>query len=225
MNNKRQLYSEAELLDAISGISSETIEVEDPVMSFLVNFNLESGDNEITASALTQLFRKWSYKNKSSLKLTDKNVTTRIKRFLPCKYNKFYINKNLAIIIKLIADNTKKSKNPTKSKHYQKHIKAFMDAFNIKSGKYNLKKVYLYNLYDKWCYSKSKSSCSYVIFDQLMVLFIDHKNVFKYDKELEYYCVDESVAKYFNNVGSMMLLNNEEFNNARSKKKKEENPE
>lgn len=194
-------------------------------MSFLINFNIENGNKDIPKIALISLFRKWCKSNSIQIgsSLNNTQIKIRLSHFLSFKNNKYFsINKDLISVMKLIDENTIKPKKKTTSKHYQKHIMAFISAFDIKSGDFSIQKRYLFNLYDKWCYCRNKKSCSYLIFNQLICLFIKDKKVFYNKKELEYYFVNQDLKKYFKQVGSMMLINNEEFDNARSKKEEKE---
>jgi hypothetical protein len=158
MNNKLKPiteYTREELLKILEENPSNSeylnINYTNDVNDFISTYGIKNGDHQIMLPVIYNLYKRWSkapiHRNPFGVEMA--------KLFFGVKYGMgtaYRINKTKDFFLE---KSTKKKLNKTKRKHWFKHFKKFMDKFELKSGRFYVKDVVLYNLYDKWTYKNN----------------------------------------------------------------------
>lgn len=130
----------------------------DDLFSFILTFNITSGDQLVLKRTLFNLYRSWAEQPSTqqvfSHKLTEYLAVHRIGRF---EY--FKINKDaLQLQKETLSFLERNKKDRTKSLVWKKHFESFLDKNNIKAGSKWLQFLVIRFLYQKWCYANNKKS-------------------------------------------------------------------
>lgn len=142
--------SNEELLDLILENPKQvaTFNYSNDVLEFISTYNIQSGEHQILLPLIYNLYKKWSQKPIHRITFG----TEMSKLFVSVQYGKgttYRINKSKEFFQE---KSIKKVQNKTKRKRWNKHFKLFLDKFELKSGRFFIKDVVLYNLYDRWVY-------------------------------------------------------------------------
>jgi len=162
---------------------NETNDIND----FLSVFGLKTGEHEVTGPRIYKLYQKWSQNP-----LDSRSFHYNLKLFIG--FDKVYLlNKDSNFFQKYCEI---KKPDKTKKPLSLKHFKTFMDKFQIKSGRFYIKDVVLYNLYDKWVYKNNKNNpLSYYQFLKFCRLFFK-KPPPKIVRQNEWFSVHKDVKQF-----------------------------
>ncbi len=191
--------SETELLDliktnpaAVPGIANVVkllYESGTDINEFLSFYQISEGENRVTGTLLYNLYKRWSLNPRSRVQFTNE-----ILEFFPIiRYGVgyvFFINKTKnELLIEKGEFKTKKLK--TQSKSWSQHFQNYLKKYNIKTGRFYVKDVVLYNLYDKWLYEqRRKHNLSLQQFNHFCKVFFKSKRIkghiwFAVDKKIQ----------------------------------------
>ena len=168
-----------ELLNSPSEVQSEHIDTsqyENDVFQFVEVYKIEQGNNLTPSKHLYALYRAWS-----KFPLDHRLFVREMKKlFRDDKHNNDTLlltnKRSLGLAIELY--NLSKPKNKTKSKSYKAHFDAYLNHYNIKSGRFFVTDRVLYNLYDKWTYNnKARKSLGFYQFNEFCKLYFTHKKI------------------------------------------------
>jgi len=163
-------------------------------MEFLSVYGIKQGEHRILFNLIYRLYKKWSKTPVGKRSLADAMVLL----FPTIKYgqsNVYLINKEKSFFLETGAK--KKKQNKTKRKPWLKHFKLFIDKFELKSGRFYVKDVVLYNLYDKWTYKNNKHNpLGFQQFLKFCRLFFKNPTP-KIIRGNQWFAVDSEVQKYF----------------------------
>lgn len=143
-------FSSEELLDLLNENPTTTsnFEYKNDILDFVSVYNLKDGDNKISNSLVYELYKTWS--------INPLNRNTFGKELCKLFVNRSYapgfaifLNKDKLFFLEKI---TPKKQNKTKRKQWVNHFKKFISKYELKSGRFFVKDVILYNLYDRWIY-------------------------------------------------------------------------
>lgn len=184
--------SNEELLDLLKDDSSQTsnFQYQNDILEFISFYQITQGDYKITARLLYKLYKYWSKspisQNSMSNDLALFFAKSSASIFLINKPREFFLEKS-----------SKKKVNKTKRKQWFKHFKGFIEKYNLKSGRFFVKDIVLYNLYDKWTYKNNNHNpLSLPQFIKFCRLFF-HKPYPKEIKGSMWFSVDSEIQEYF----------------------------
>lgn len=149
--------SEEELLEQLQNeekdSTTEIIDSQDDILSYLAAFNITSGTVKITSSVLYKLYKEWSKNPVERLAFGY-----RLAEILPKEKERYYlINQDSIFLNKELAKwRVIKKKNKVKSPKWHNHFKAFLNHYGLKKGPVYLEGDMIYWLYDKWEYNRGK---------------------------------------------------------------------
>lgn len=183
-----------ELLDLISENPKEVsnIEYNNDILEFISLYNIQSGENQILVPLIYELYRKWSkkplHRNQFGMEMSKFFVSVRYGLGTTYRINKskeFFLEKSI-----------KKNANKTKKKPWLKHFQNFISKYDLKSGRFYVKDIVLYNLYDRWVYkNNNKRPLNLYQFLKFCRLFFK-KPAPKMIKNHEYFSLNEEINEY-----------------------------
>lgn len=147
--------SNAELLDLLQpGEQKPIYESKTDVLEFLSFYRLKEGENRVTGTLLYNLYKRWSQKPRTRIQFTDEVIEL----FPMIRYGHSYVflvnRPKDELLIKKAEFKHKKLK--TKSKKWYDHFQTYIKKYSIKTGRFYVKDVVLYNLYDKWLFEQNR---------------------------------------------------------------------
>lgn len=144
----------ADLLELLKNDSDRVLNYEhhNDCMEFLSVYGIKQGENRILFNLIYRLYKKWSKFPVKKRSFADALVLL----YPHIKYGEsfvYLINKDKYFFLERGAK--KKKLNKTKRKHWFRHFKTFIKKYDLKSGRFYVKDIVLYNLYDKWTYKNN----------------------------------------------------------------------
>lgn len=186
--------SNEELLDLIKDNPNEisTFDYSNDILDFISTFGIKEGAHKVLLPLIYQIYKKWSRKP------LHRNYFGRelSKLFENVKYGPgtgYFINKPKEFFLE---KSVKKKQNKTKRKPWLKHFQRFILKFDIKSGRFYIKDVVLYNLYDRWVYKNGKQNpLSFNQFLKFCNLFFKNPAP-KIINSQNWYSIDSSIQEH-----------------------------
>lgn len=152
--------SEQELLEQLQNeekdSTTETIDSQDDILSYLASFNITNGTTKVLSSVLYKLYKEWSRQplERMSFSIRLGQILVRDNRYFLINHDSIALNKELA------KWRTAKKKYKVKSPKWHNHFKAFLNHYGLKKGPVYLEGDMIYWLYDKWEYNRGKKGRS-----------------------------------------------------------------
>lgn len=184
-----------ELLELLKENPTEinTYDYSNDVLDFISIYGIKSGENQILLPLIYNLYKSWSknplYRNQFGMEMS--------KLFVSVRYgngNTYRINKTKDFFLE---KSVKKKQNKTKRKPWLKHFKCFINKYQLKSGRFYIKDIVLYNLYDKWTY-KNNNHNPLSLFQFLKFCKLFFKNPApKQINGVIWFSVNSEIQKYF----------------------------
>lgn len=186
-------YTPEELLELVekNTTNEEKFNYEYPndVLEFLSIYQIKEGPNQILLPLIFNLYKKWSKKpiHRNQFGMEMSKFFTSVKYGMGTTYR---INKSKEFFIdKTII----KKRNKTKGKQWNKHFKSFISKFNIETGRFYVKDIVLYNIYDKWTYKNgNKNPLSFTQFLKFCRLYF---KINKMIKGSEWFSLSENLKE------------------------------
>jgi len=162
MASRQQLPTEQSVEDLLKIIENNKEEdvagVTDDVLSFILHFNIQSGDQLVLQNAMYELYCKWSQNPVSRVMFGVKTSKHFIKHTIGPRHY-FKINTDSIRIQKETLKYIEKNKlDRTKYPSWQKHFKSFLDFYKIEKGNAWVPSYVLMHFYDKWCHNNKRKS-------------------------------------------------------------------
>lgn len=215
-------HSLDELLEIAS--DEEVIKKEDEVivrnnndvLSFVLAFNLQPGNEIVPTRLLYKLYRGWS---KSPIaKELFYNLLGEI--FIPLRGRVKINESSINISIKLYDKYRIKKDFRYSNASHRKHVLQFLSEREITSGDIWLPAYVIYHMYDKWCYDNNKATrFSEIAFKNVLITHLKtNKNI---EKDGIYFKVDKSI---FNHLTEETINNLKEARKKRHGRKEKKEP-
>lgn len=148
--------SSADLLEFLkeNPIETPNFDYKNDSMEFLSVYGIKEGPHRILFNLIYKLYKHWSPTPISKRAFADALVLL----YPHIKYGESFVYMINRPREYFLERGTKKKQNKTKRKPWLKHFKKFMEKYQLKSGRFYVKDVVLYNLYDKWTYKTNKNN-------------------------------------------------------------------
>lgn len=186
--------SKEDLLDLVNSNTNKVtiFDYKNDLLDFISTYNIIQGENRIPGQLIYNLYKRWS-KNPLHRNHFGQEMSQLFPNIRYGQGNVFLINKEKDYFLEKIVN---KKQNKTKRKPWLTHFNKFIDKYQLKSGRFYVKDIVLYNLYDKWTYKNgNKNPLGFQQFLKFCRLFFS-KPARKMINKHEWFSIDSNIKNH-----------------------------
>lgn len=171
--------TDAELLSLLEDLEDGDLEIEpafdSSVLSFVHSFNLKPGKDRVVKKQLHSLYKVW---NKGLTKLSQKQFTNEITKYLGQDTHYYLIDKSLFTVADFIkTEKSRRGLDRSKSKTWHTHFTSFLNDTGLKEGTVFIELEILYFLYGQWAHYTRKTRLGSKTFLKILDIYFDVKAI------------------------------------------------
>lgn len=131
--------------------TSYSVDFNNPIISFVQQFNIKSGKNAVPSKLLYNLYKVWNIKDDVCFSIFTRSLGTLIDKHSSHNYTTFYVSESVLEVAKKVQELTEKGKKHRhRSPVWIKHFQLFLEQSGLKEGSIYIESDILYYVYNRW---------------------------------------------------------------------------